>query len=133
MDELEQLVSDSLHELRSFNQKLNTSVCSLSQIVNTSVIGEGFNLELKPQRADEVRIHVDNINYITQLITTRLDFIDYELNPDFFSNAVPYDVDIYGKFHRARIALNSTIKNHKVKVNLKHDSLIKLPTIKLFR
>ncbi|CAH6880516.1 sensor histidine kinase KdpD [Vibrio sp. Evd11] len=129
-NEIEQLIADSLHELRSFNQKLNTSACEVSQIIRTDHLSQEKRLELGVQRADQARTHIENINYITQLITTRLDFIDYELNPDFFSSSKPYDVDIYGKFHRARIALNSTIKKHKVKVQLTHDSIIKLPTIK---
>ncbi|KJY89560.1 ATP-binding protein [Pseudoalteromonas piscicida] len=127
--ETEQLIAESLHELRTFNQKLNTAVSLVSKEIRCNKQGEKVGIEFLPEKADSLRRHVDVINYTSQLITTRLDFVDYELNPEFFSNMVPYEIDIYGKFHKARISLNSTIKKHNVIVNLSNE-INKLRTIK---
>ena len=127
--DLIKLVHDSLHELRYFNQTMITSSQRLSQAVRTTVIGNNEPLNCNAIHADEVRTHVENLAFLTRLATTRLDFIQCELNPDFFSESSPYQVDIYNKFYSAKQILNSTCKKHKVKVVLNSDIKDKKPTI----
>lgn len=83
-----ELIHDSLHELRYFNQSMITASSRLAQSVRTSVIGEKEPLNCSSEHAEEIRKHVENLAFLTKLSTTRLDFIEYELNPDFFHN--PY-------------------------------------------
>ncbi|MCI2964196.1 ATP-binding protein [Shewanella sp. N2AIL] len=116
-----ELIHDSLHELRYFNQSMITASSRLAQSVRTSVIGEKEPLNCSSEHAEEIRKHVENLAFLTKLSTTRLDFIEYELNPDFFSQSIPYEVDLYNKFFSAKSVLNSTCKKHKVKVKLESD------------
>ncbi|WP_392339602.1 sensor histidine kinase [Moritella marina] len=115
------LIHDSLHELRYFNQKMTTASQRLAQTVRTNVVGENEPLKCNASHADEIRVQVENLAFLTKLGSTRLDFIEYELNPDFFSESTPYEVDIYNKFFSAKSVLNTTSKKHKVKVKLNSD------------
>ncbi|MGR5326440.1 sensor histidine kinase [Photobacterium damselae] len=120
-EQLLEFVEESLHELRLFNQKLNTSVQRLGQSVKSKNIGTQEPLNCNHIHADEIRSQVQNINNLIKLSTIRMDFIDYEMNPDYFSELPPYQVDMYGKFESSRIALDKLSKDHKVKVIFKNE------------
>ncbi len=119
MDEkLFELVSESMHELRVFNDRLLTSTQNLGKSVKLTKIGENEPLTCNHIHADEIRTQIMNISHLIKLSNIRMSFIDYELNPDFFSNSTPYPVDIYGKFIANKIVLNATCRSNKVKIKM---------------
>lgn len=113
-----ELIRESMHELRVFNDRLLTSTQMLGQSLKTHRLGEDEPLNCNPVHADAIRTSVMNLHHLAKLSMIRMSFIDYELNPDFFSESPPYPVDIYGKFLSNKIALNTTCKKHKVKIKL---------------
>ncbi|MFA0155362.1 sensor histidine kinase [Vibrio sp. 10N.261.46.A3] len=113
-----ELIRESMHELRVFNDRLLTSTQKLGQSLKTHRLGEGEPLNCNSVHADDIRTSVMNVQHLTKLSMIRMSFIDYELNPDFFSESEPYPVNIYGKFLANKIALNATSKKHKVKIKL---------------
>ncbi|CAK6716172.1 putative Histidine kinase [Vibrio harveyi] len=117
-DKLLELVGESMHELRVFNERLLTSTQHLGKSVKLTKIGEKEPLSCNYVHADEIRTSINNIVHLIKLSNVRMDFIDYELNPDFFSASPPYGVDLYNKFVANRITLNSTCKKHKVKITI---------------
>ncbi|PMN94817.1 sensor histidine kinase [Enterovibrio norvegicus] len=131
-EKLISLVDESMHELRVFNQRLSTSISRLSQSTKTSHVGENMPLDCNPTHADEIRNYVNNISHLVKLSTIRIDFVDYELNPDFFSELEPYPIDIFNKFYANKVVLNSTCKNHKVKIKLHKPDCV-LPYISAVR
>ncbi len=121
-DEHNSLVLDSMHELRYFNQRLKNLAEQLTKKLNIQKIGSEQSITMKAAQADEVRLISENILNLSQLFTTRLDFIDVELNPSVIEQLNISDVSIYGKFDKARKMLNSLARTKKVKINIVGDT-----------
>ncbi|MCL6404624.1 HAMP domain-containing histidine kinase [Dickeya dadantii] len=115
-NDYESVVSDAIHELRYFNQRLKNLSEELTKKVSISSINKGRQLNLKPEYADEVRLLSESILDVSQLITTRLDFIDCEINPSVVENLPISDFNIFGKVDKARRMLNAIAREKKVKV-----------------
>ncbi|KAB0286943.1 sensor histidine kinase [Vibrio fortis] len=116
-----ELVLESMHELRYFNQQLKNFAEQLSIDLHASKVGENRKLDMKPQQADKVRTLAENIANLSQLFTTRIDFIDVELNPCAIEHLPIQQVSIYGKFDKAKKMLNSMSRKKKVKLNFHCD------------
>ncbi|MCY9865496.1 MULTISPECIES: sensor histidine kinase [Vibrio] len=115
------LVLESMHELRYFNQQLKNFAEQLSMDLQASKVGENRKLDMKPQQADKVRNLAENIANLSQLFTTRIDFIDVELNPSAIEHLPIQRVSIYGKFDKAKKMLDSMSRKKKVKLNIHSD------------
>ena len=116
-----ELVLESMHELRYFNQRLKNLAEQLSKELQAQRIGENKPINMKPLQADQVRVVAEGILNLSQLFTTRLDFIDVELNPNAIEQLSIQQVNIYGKFDKARKMLNSLSREKKVKVHIEAD------------
>ena len=117
----ESLVLDAMHELRYFNQRLKNLSEEASKIVRTDKIDQDTPISLKTERADQLRTVTEGILSLSQLFTTRMDFIDVELNPHAIEQMDVETVNIYGKFDKARRMLNAVSREKKVKVCLEGD------------
>ncbi|TXX51024.1 sensor histidine kinase [Vibrio cholerae] len=120
-----ELVLESMHELRYFNQRLKNLSEQLSIALHAQKIGEDRPINMKPAQADQVRVVAEGILNLSQLFTTRLDFIDVELNPDAIEHLAIQQVNIYGKFDKARKMLNSLSREKKVKVHIEADNAVR--------
>lgn len=110
------IVSDAMHELRYFNQRLKNLSEQLSKEIKVDEIGNGTPLNANATHADQIRTISEGILSLSQLFTTRLHFIDIELNPEIIQDLPVVPVNIFGKFDKARRMLNSQAKGKKVKV-----------------
>lgn len=119
--EYSQVVLESMHELRYFNQRLKTLSEQLTKQLNIGLIGENKPINIHAQSADHVRVVAEGILNISQLFTTRLDFIECELNPNAVEQLDIVEVNLYGKFDKAKKMINSIARNKRVKVNIKTD------------
>lgn len=125
-DEYYNVVADSMHELRYFNQRLKNLSEELSKGVNTNKIGYNTPFSFSGQHADNIRGLAESILSLSQMFTTRLDFIEVELNPCILEAMPVENVNIYGKFDKSRRMLNSLTRNKKVKIKLDCDHKLKL-------
>ncbi len=117
------LVLESMHELRYFNQRLKNLSEQLSIALNVDKIGTNSPINIKSSQADQVRVVAEGILNLSQLFTTRLDFIDVELNENAIEHLPIQKVNIYGKFDKARKMLNALSREKKVKVHIEGDHL----------
>lgn len=113
-----ELVLESMHELRYFNQRLKNLSEQLTKQLNIHQIGQDKPINIKSTHADQARVVAEGILNLSQLFTTRLDFIDVELNPNIVEQLDINEVSIYGKFDKARKMLNSISRGRRVKVSL---------------
>ncbi|EJL6539208.1 sensor histidine kinase [Vibrio cholerae] len=120
-----ELVLESMHELRYFNQRLKNLSEQLGIALQVDKVGTEKPISMKVQQADQVRVVAEGILNLSQLFTTRLDFIDVELNPDAIEHLAIQQVNIYGKFDKARKMLNSLSREKKVKVYIEGDSNVR--------
>ncbi|MEZ8077936.1 sensor histidine kinase [Vibrio sp. FF112] len=119
------LVLDSMHELRYFNQRLKNLSEQASKIVKTGDFGHESPLALNAHNADHLRTIIEGVLDLSQLFTTRLDFIDVELNPDNVEHLDVCEVNLFGKFDKARRMLNALAREKRVKVCINGDSEVR--------
>lgn len=116
MSSYDEVVSESMHELRYFNQRLKNLSEQLSKEIKVDEIGNGTPLNTNATHADQLRTISEGILSLSQLFTTRLHFIDIELNPEIIQELPIGPVNIFGKFDKARRMLNSQARGKKVKI-----------------
>ncbi|EPF7650412.1 sensor histidine kinase [Vibrio vulnificus] len=117
----ESLVLDSMHELRYFNQRLKNLSEQASKIVKPEKVDQNSPISLNTQISDQLRTVTEGILSLSQLFTTRLDFIEVELNPNAIEQMDVDTINIYGKFDKARRMLNALSREKRVKVCLEAD------------
>jgi signal transduction histidine kinase len=118
MSSYDEVVSESMHELRYFNQRLKNLSEQLSKELKVDEIGKGTPLNTNSTHADQIRTMSEGILSLSQLFTTRLHFIDIELNPEIIRELPVVPVSILGKFDKARRMLNSQARGKKVKIKI---------------
>ncbi|MCS3833284.1 K+-sensing histidine kinase KdpD [Aeromonas veronii] len=116
------LVLESMHELRYFNQQLKNLAEQLCINLSASNTGQNKKIEMNAEHADNVRNLAENIANLSQLFTTRIDFIDVELNPDAIQHLPIQEVNIYGKFDKAKKMLHALSRKKRVKVKMTADT-----------
>ena len=119
--EYNDLVLESMHELRYFNQRLKNLSEQLTKSLGIDKINQEKPISIKAAQADQLRVVAEGILNLSQLFTTRLDFIDVELNPNAIEHLSIHQVNVYGKFDKARKMLNALSREKKVKVNIEAD------------
>lgn len=112
------LVLESMHELRYFNQQLKNLAEQLCIDLQAHKIEQNKPIEMKAQQADKLRILAEGIANLSQLFTTRIDFIDVELNPNAIEQLPIHEVNIYGKFDKAKKMLHALSRKKKVTVRI---------------
>lgn len=122
MNEYNQVVSDAMHELRYFNQRLKNLMEEVSKKVAIGKINTKEPISMNYQNADELRLLAESILEISMLFTSRLDFIECELNPDAINDLPVSDFNMFGKFDKAKRVLNAFSRGKKVKVSMSYDS-----------
>ena len=115
------LVLESMHELRYFNQQLKNFAEQLCMDLHADKVDQDKKIDLKVQQADKVRNLASSIANLSQLFTTRIDFIDVELNPNAIEQLPIQKVNIYGKFDKAKKMLSALSRKKKVKIQIKSD------------
>ena len=115
------LVLESMHELRYFNQQLKNFSEQLCIELHTDKVDQDKKIDMKAQQADKVRSLASSIANLSQLFTTRIDFIDVELNPNAIEQLPIQKVNIYGKFDKAKKMLIALSRKKKVKIQIKSD------------
>lgn len=113
------LVLDSMHELRYFNQQLKNLSEQLTKDLQVDKIGGDKAIEMKSGQADKVRMLAEGILNLSQLFTTRIDFIDVELNPNAIEQMPIQAVNVYGKFDKAKKMLHALSRKRRVSVQIK--------------
>ncbi|ENM3922378.1 HAMP domain-containing histidine kinase [Vibrio cholerae] len=119
------LVLDSMHELRYFNQRLKNLAEQASKMVRTGEIGHELPLKMNVSNADHLRTIIESVLDLSQLFSTRLDFIDVELNPNNIEQLHICEVNLFGKFDKARRMLNAQTREKRVKVCIEADTNIR--------
>lgn len=117
--EYNDLVLESMHELRYFNQQLKNFAEQLCMELHADKVDQDKIIDMKVQQADKVRNLASSIANLSQLFTTRIDFIDVELNPNAIEQLPIQEVNIYGKFYKAKKMLNALSRKKKVKIQIK--------------
>ncbi|AUI82460.1 sensor histidine kinase [Alteromonas macleodii] len=115
------LVLESMHELRYFNQQLKNFAEQLSMELQADKVDQDKKIDMKSQQADRVRNLASSIANLSQLFTTRIDFIDVELNPNAIEQLPIQKVNVYGKFDKAKKMLSALSRKKKVKIQIKSD------------
>lgn len=115
------LVLESMHELRYFNQQLKNFSEQLCIDLNADKVDQNKVIDMKSHQADKLRNLAISIANLSQLFTTRIDFIDVELNPNVIEQLPIQKVNVYGKFDKAKKMLHALSRKKKVKVQIKSD------------
>jgi hypothetical protein len=99
--------ANAIHEIRRINRELKYRAEMLKNSVdNTSSF-------------DAVKRGISDIFWLSSLISTRLNFFDYEINP-----TIPLtnqkNVKVYQKFDKIRYCLNSLFRGKNIDINFRH-------------
>lgn len=81
--------------------------------LHTDKVDQDKKIDMKAQQADKVRSLASVSPNLSQLFTTRIDFIDVELNPNAIEQLPIQKVNIYGKFDKAKKMLIALSKEKK--------------------
>lgn len=82
--ELKQVLRDTMHEVREFNRVIKANSEMLTRLLQ--IEHEGSPLSLNTQNADNARGQALAIFQTAQMVSARLDLIDFETNPEVFSS-----------------------------------------------
>lgn len=121
--ELKQVLRDTMHEVREFNRVIKANSEMLTRLLQIG--NEGSGLSLNSQNADNARGQVLAIFETAQMVSARLDLIDFETNPESFSSERKITGSVYGKFDKAKKMLASRARNKKVRISISGSSLRK--------
>lgn len=118
--ELKQVLRDTMHEVREFNRVIKANSEMLTRLLQIG--NEGSPLTLNGQNADNARGQALAILQTAQMVSARLDLIDFETNPEVFSSERKITGSVYGKFDKARKMLYSRARNKNARISLKGES-----------
>jgi K+-sensing histidine kinase KdpD len=121
---------DAMHDVREFNRVIKANTEMLSQLLGVEQAGK--SIALTPESADNVRQQIGSVLRTAQMLTARLDLIDYETNPEVFGSETKYPAGIYGKFDKARKILLVHVRRERVSVRLEGASFMKIEVYSVF-
>lgn len=98
-----------MHETR----RLNSEVASACEDVSKDIANNNYV---------QAALHADDAFYSSGLISSRLTFADYEINPDAIARQVKYSASVYKKFDKARRILLRSARRERVAVNIQGPS-----------
>jgi light-regulated signal transduction histidine kinase (bacteriophytochrome) len=114
--ELKQVLRDTMHEVREFNRVIKANSEMLTRLLQ--IDNEGSALTLNVQNANNARGQALAILQTAQMVSARLDLIDFETNPEVFSSERKITGSVYGKFDKARKMLFSRARHKDVHISL---------------
>lgn len=108
-----------MHETR----RLNSEIASSCEEVSKSI-----------SRSDHVQAaqHADDAFYTSGLISSRLTFADFEINPDSLSRQTHYSAGVYKKFDKARRILLRAASRRRISIRLQGPSRNEIDVIPAF-
>lgn len=118
--ELKQVLKDTMHEVREFNRVIKANSEMLTRLLQ--IENEGASLVLNVQNADNARNQALAIFETAQMVSARLDLIDFETNPEIFSSERKITGSVYGKFDKARKMLGPRARHNSVKISISGES-----------
>lgn len=118
--ELKQVLRDTMHEVREFNRVIKANSEMLTRLLQ--IENEGSALSLNAQNADNARGQALAIFQTAQMVSARLDLIDFETNPEVFSSERKITGSVYGKFDKARKMLFPRARHKNVRISLDGES-----------
>lgn len=114
LEELKQVLQDTMHEVREFNRVIKANSEMLTRLLQ--IENEGIPISLNVQNADNARGQALAIFQTAQMVSARLDLIDFETNPEIFSSERKITGSVYGKFDKARKMLNPRARHKNVRI-----------------
>lgn len=118
--ELKQVLRDTMHEVREFNRVIKANSEMLTRLLQ--IENEGLPISLNAQNADNARGQALAIFQTAQMVSARLDLIDFETNPEVFSSERTITGSVYGKFDKARKMLYPRARHKNVRISLTGES-----------
>ena len=108
-----------MHEVRRFNAEISTYSEELNQLLN--------------DKADtKVKDLAETIFYTAGLVSSRMTFADFELNPQVFSRQLRIRSGIYKKFDKARHILSKNAKQKSIGIVFSGHSTFEIDAISAF-
>lgn len=108
-----------MHEVRRFNAEISTYSEELNQLLNG---------EADPK----VKDLAETIFYTAGLISSRMTFADFELNPQVLSRQLRIRSGIYKKFDKARHILSKNAKQKNISIDFSGRSTFEIDAISAF-
>lgn len=121
---------DAMHDVREFNRVIKANTEMLGQLLGVDQAGR--QIALAPDAADNVRQQIGSILRTAQMLTARLELIDYETNPEVFGSETKYPAGIFGKFDKARKILLVHAKRERVTIRFQGASYVKIDVYSVF-
>lgn len=118
--ELKQVLRDTMHEVREFNRVIKANSEMLTRLLQ--IESAGSPISLNAQNADNARDQALAIFQTAQMVSARLDLIDFETNPEVFSSERTITGSVYGKFDKARKMLNTRARHKSVRISINGES-----------
>lgn len=119
-DSLAASLHDLMHELREFNRVIKSKSERLTSIL--IIEDDERQLVISAERVAEARAAASTILATGQLISLRLNLIDYETNPERFAREQRFSTSVYGKFAKARLMLMPRASERHVKIKMLGES-----------
>lgn len=108
-----------MHETR----RINSEIASACEDVSKSIANQNYN---------QASHDAEDAFYSSGLISSRLTFADFEINPDSISRQTKYTAGIYKKFDKARRILFRAAKNKGVNVIIQGPSRNEIEVLPAF-
>lgn len=105
-NEYQEILENLMHELA----RINSIIKSSAEIISKGV-QKGLD---KPGLIHHSEIIIEN----SFLLSTHLDVVNYQLNPNFFELESPTQRSIYGKFHKAILSCRKQAKQRNNSLNI---------------
>ena len=118
-DHLHSVVEALMHESRRFSAEIASYSDELSRLAANSAGSQTKEL-------------AETIFYTAGLLSSRMAFSDFELNPQSLSKQLPVRTGIYKKFDKARYVLSKQARAKSVQIKFVGKSSIELDTLKAF-
>ena len=118
--EIKQVLRDTMHDVREFNRVIKANSEMLTRLLQ--IESEGSALSLNVQNANNARGQALAIFQTAQMVSARLDLIDFETNPEVFSSERKITGSIYGKFDKARKMLFPRARHKNISISIDGES-----------
>ena len=128
--ELALMLRDTMHEVREFNRIIKANSEMLTRLLG--IDQEGVALSLSQSNADNARGQARAILETAQMLSARLDLIDFETNPETFSSEPRVPTSVFGKFDKARKMLKARSQSKLVRISLEGESHRKIDMYPVF-
>jgi len=114
-------VLPNIHEVRKLNGEIK------KQAEHASLLYKKIeNID------DLLKFRIDNIYHTSSLISIRLDFYDWQMNPDLINSMPKIPVEIYKKFDKVRHCLNNYCNTNNITIRFEGESFTSIQGLQIF-